>query len=127
MFSAVLLASRLPTSLHVLALMVLAVGLFGLYPLALDDFKVCCTLVCLLATWHPHPPLQRRSTWNTAGCGAVLAALDCVLLMQMSYLLAGLLAVVMCAIVFICPAMLLWLRPLKNEINGPWDIARPHL
>lgn len=71
--------------------------------------------------------LQSKFKWNTAACGALIAAADCILLLQLSYLLAVLLAVVMSAIVFVCPAMLLWLRPLKNEINGPWDIARPHL
>jgi phosphatidylinositol glycan class C protein len=60
-------------------------------------------------------------------CGIALAVLDCLLLLQLSYTLSGLLVVVLASIVFICPAMLMWLRPLKNEINGPWDIARPHL
>ena len=114
MFAAVLLASRLPTSLHVLALMVLAVSLFGLYPLALQDFKVSAPQCP-----PPYLPLAQLSFAEQVQVehGSL----------QLSYLLAALLAVVMCAIVFVCPAMLLWLRPLKNEINGPWDIAQPHL
>ena len=83
MFSAVLLASRLPTSLHVLALMVLAVGLFGLYPLALQDFKVRVSRHChvgatVLSTARivgaEQVHLEHCSLWNSSSSHRLLLA-----------------------------------------------------
>lgn len=108
MFAAVLLASRLPTSMHVLALITLAIGLFGLYPLALQAL-------------HSH------SRYSTVVTGSALAVADVLALLQVAPFLAGLLAAVLAGIAFAAPLLLLALRPLKNEIKGPWDIARPHL
>lgn len=106
MFAAILLASRLSSSQHVLALVACAIGLFGVWPHALQAAKA-------------------SSRHGTALVGTLLLALDCGLLATLAPALALVLGVSMASTALLSPLALSWLRPLKHEIAGPWDIARP--
>ncbi|KAI9343450.1 phosphatidylinositol N-acetylglucosaminyltransferase subunit C [Zopfochytrium polystomum] len=108
MFASVLLASRLPTALHVFSFMSLAVEVFALFP------------------------ILRRALRNISPASDVLMAILLTAASTGLFFSVSRLAVVLYVssvsfITMICPYWLLVVQKYKNEIRGPWDEARPKL
>ncbi|RYG50693.1 hypothetical protein EON67_04805 [archaeon] len=104
-FAAALLASRLPSTIHVFVFVCLAIQLFALFPLFRDYIRIrsegahmAVTAMCVIATLG-------------------------LLLWLSSTLLAIVYASGMAFIAFVCPLWLMSARMYKNEMQGPWDIA----
>jgi phosphatidylinositol glycan class C protein len=104
MFAAVLLASRLPTTIDVFVFVVLAIQLFALFPIVRDFIRV-------------------RSERAHLALTATLVGLTLALLLLNSTLLAIVYAAGVAFMVFVCPYWLMSVQKYKNEIQGPWDIA----
>eukprot|EP00744_Colponema_vietnamica_P018229 GILI01025711.1.p1 GENE.GILI01025711.1~~GILI01025711.1.p1 ORF type:complete len:337 (+),score=56.60 GILI01025711.1:168-1178(+) len=103
MFAAVLLASRLPSIMHVFAFMFFSIQIYAFWPLVRRSIRncsrrlhLCVTVLMVLATW--------------------------VLLSLLSTILAIVYFLSIAFITFICPMWLIWIQKYKNEIQGPWDI-----
>ena len=136
MFAAALLASRLSSTLAVFADVTLAVTLFVLFPFLRRDVRrasvaahVALTLAVhaaalaalVLALPTPESESERRSDGGGDGVhhhhhhhpGRR------VLLLPVAYV------ALVTAIVVICPAWLMRMMAFKEQINGPWDEAKP--
>lgn len=103
-FASVLLASRLPSTIHVFVFIVLAIQLFALFPIMRDYIRV-------------------RSDYTHLWVAAILAGITLIMLLLTSTLLAIIYMGGMAFIAFICPLWLISVQKYKNEIQGPWDIA----
>ena len=102
MFSAVCLGSRLPSSWHVYAYVMLAIQLFALFPEIRKNFK----------------SLHRKAYILLTEILVVIAAL---LFIPISYTVAFGLTFVHIAVTFLFPLWMIRLQRLKNNIEGPWD------
>ncbi|ORY79849.1 pig-C [Protomyces lactucae-debilis] len=107
--ASVVLASRLRESFSVFALILFAVEWFALFPifrrfLRLTSFRASLALTVVLVL------------------GACVTLAWCV-----STRLAALWISMVIFITFGCPLWLISLQKYKNEIHGPWDIAKPVL
>jgi phosphatidylinositol glycan class C protein len=103
-FSAVLLASRLPSALHVFVFVALAIQLFALFPILRDFLRV--------RSERAHLSLTGALFFSSLG-----------LLMASSTLLALVYFFGVLFVTFVAPWWLLSVQHYKNEITGPWDIA----
>ncbi|KIK71027.1 hypothetical protein GYMLUDRAFT_185305 [Collybiopsis luxurians FD-317 M1] len=102
--SSVVLASRLSNDLAVFALIQFSVQSFTLYPMLrrrLRSFPVQATLTLFLSI------------------------LSLVLAAPLSATIAYFFLLVLLAVTFLAPALLVWAQKYKNEIRGPWDVAVP--
>ncbi|KAJ4460980.1 putative phosphatidylinositol N-acetylglucosaminyltransferase [Paratrimastix pyriformis] len=97
--TAILLASRLPTTLHVFALLALSTELFVLFPYVRRTVQCYSLEAHLMLTW-------------------VLFVLAAALLMPISRFGSAAVRGLR------CPYWLTWLQKFKAEIHGPWDEAR---
>lgn len=104
MFAAVLLSSRLSSTIHVFIFIVLAIQLFALFPIMRDYVRV-------------------RSEYTHLWVTIILTIITVILLLLTSTLLAIVYIGGMIFISFICPLWLMSAQKYKNEIQGPWDIA----
>ena len=109
MFAAALLASRLPTITAVFADILLALSLFVLFPFLRRDVRRASIPAHLALTAAVHVAALCSTLALPAG-GRTLAT-------------AYVAAVV--GIVIVCPAWLMRMMTFKEQINGPWDEARP--
>lgn len=97
-FGSICLASRLPSSFHAFALLVVAAQFFVLLPILVRAF------------WRPW-----LIVFVVAGCSYTLWHLS--VAVTSMYLLVSLLVNV------VCPGMFFYLQRFKNNIHGPWDEA----
>uniref|UniRef100_A0A7S0X999 Phosphatidylinositol N-acetylglucosaminyltransferase n=1 Tax=Mantoniella antarctica TaxID=81844 RepID=A0A7S0X999_9CHLO len=111
MFAAALLASRLPTTSAVFADMLLALVLFVLFPFLRRDVRRASTAAHLALTAAVH----------AATLAAVLALPGSGRLIAAGYVAA------VAGIVLACPVWLIRMMAFKEQINGPWDEAKPDL
>lgn len=109
MFAAALLASRLPSTFAVFADVLLALVLFILFPHLRRDARRCSTLAHVALTAAVH----------AAALTAVLALPGSGRLLAAGYVAA------VAAIVGCCPVWLIRMMAFKEQINGPWDEAKP--
>ncbi|KAJ3744504.1 phosphatidylinositol N-acetylglucosaminyltransferase [Lentinula detonsa] len=101
--SSVVLASRLSNDLAVFALIQFSVQSFTLFPMLRRRLQV---------------PMQALLTFALSISSLILAA-------PLSSTIAFLFLLVLLAITFLAPAVLVWAQKYKNEIRGPWDVAVP--
>ncbi|KAJ3734906.1 phosphatidylinositol N-acetylglucosaminyltransferase [Lentinula guzmanii] len=101
--SSVVLASRLSSDLAVFALIQFSVQSFTLFPMLRRRLQV---------------PMQALLTFALSISSLILAA-------PLSSTIAFLFLLVLLAITFLAPAVLVWAQKYKNEIRGPWDVAVP--
>ncbi|KAJ3781558.1 phosphatidylinositol N-acetylglucosaminyltransferase [Lentinula aff. detonsa] len=110
--SSVVLASRLSNDLAVFALIQFSVQSFTLFPMLrrrLQAFNIR-----KLST----RAMQALLTFALSISSLILAA-------PLSSTIAFLFLLVLLAITFLAPAVLVWAQKYKNEIRGPWDVAVP--
>eukprot|EP01104_Vermistella_antarctica_P016094 TRINITY_DN5417_c0_g1_i1.p1 TRINITY_DN5417_c0_g1~~TRINITY_DN5417_c0_g1_i1.p1 ORF type:complete len:362 (+),score=93.53 TRINITY_DN5417_c0_g1_i1:226-1311(+) len=107
-FASVLLGSRLPSNLHVFALIFFAIELFVFAP-------------------HIRDYIKRHSDDAHIALTAVMVATTACLLLLVSTIGAILYVFLIGFITFVCPFLLIRIQKYKNEINGPWDEAVPSL
>ncbi|KAH7284041.1 hypothetical protein KP509_34G037400 [Ceratopteris richardii] len=103
--ASVLIASRLPSSLLVFALMLFSSEFFLLFPLV-----TCC--------------MKQYSVKLHLGFSSVLIAVTMGLIFPLNRLALVLFVVVIIFIVLVCPYWLIRIQEYKFEINGPWDEAK---
>jgi phosphatidylinositol glycan class C protein len=108
-FSSVLLASRLPSSLHAFSILALSMLLFGLYPILRHHLKKFTVDGFLALTW-------------------VLFGLTTVFLALIMEVLPVLFGLAIGLITFVFPSALISAQKAwKLQIKGPWDEAKPPL
>ncbi|KZO98443.1 GPI2-domain-containing protein [Calocera viscosa TUFC12733] len=107
--ASLVLASRLPGSEDVFALLLLAVLAFSLFPILSERLRttstgpyILCTILLSLS------PVYAMSFLQHGGMSLMRAY-----------------AILICAVTFGGPAALLYSQRFKNEIRGPWDPAVP--
>jgi phosphatidylinositol glycan class C protein len=105
-FASVILVSRLPSVLHVFAIMIIAIELFALFPYLRRSVKSSST------------KLHLAFTWSAAAATAALLA-------PLSSAGAVIYALILVTATFVSPAWLIHLQQYKNTIHGPWDEAVP--
>ncbi|CAH3114118.1 unnamed protein product [Porites lobata] len=103
-FASVCLASRLPSSFHVFATVILAMQMFALFPSLRRQLKMHLPSSDILLTW-------------------TLVFVAIAMLWPLTQLFAVLLVLVHLAVTLVCPFWLIKLQRLKNNIHGPWDEA----
>ncbi|KAJ3991948.1 phosphatidylinositol N-acetylglucosaminyltransferase subunit C [Lentinula boryana] len=101
--SSVVLASRLSNDLAVFALIQFSVQSFTLFPMLRRRLQV---------------PMQALLTFALSISSLILAV-------PLSSTITFLFLLVLLAITFLAPAVLVWAQKYKNEIRGPWDVAVP--
>nr|XP_022323332.1 phosphatidylinositol N-acetylglucosaminyltransferase subunit C-like isoform X2 [Crassostrea virginica] len=106
-FASVCLASRLHSSWHAFATVLFSLQIFGLWPRLRHKIK---------ATTEAFPRMNVALT-VVVGFLALLALFTVSMVPAVMFILGHLF------ITFICPAWLISLQPLKNNIHGPWDEA----
>ena len=102
LFAAVCLASRLPSSWHVYAYVMLAIQLFALFPEIRRNAKRVHRKMYILLT-------------------ELLMLLAVVLFIPLSHMVCISLTVAHIAVTFVFPLWMTRLQRLKNNIEGPWD------
>lgn len=102
--AAVCLASRLPSSIDTFALIICAVGIFGLWP-------------GLRSVVKPQRPR------GFLVISAAMVLMDGILLLWLSRFWLAMFVGVICVVGFLCPGLLIWLQKWKTTIHGPWDEA----
>lgn len=105
-FASVLLGSRLASTAHVFGLISVAIQLFALFPLLRRNLRVYSPSAYVALVW-------------------LLNIVVLTLAARVSTLLGALFAAALVAITFLSPMWLMSIQRYKNEINGPWDEARP--
>jgi phosphatidylinositol glycan class C protein len=105
-FASVLLGSRLASTAHVFGLISVAIQLFALFPLLRRNLRLHSPTAYMLLVW-------------------LLNLVVLALAVRVSTLLGALFAAALVAITFLSPMWLMSIQRYKNEINGPWDEARP--
>eukprot|EP01117_Protostelium_nocturnum_P013929 TRINITY_DN5248_c0_g1_i1.p1 TRINITY_DN5248_c0_g1~~TRINITY_DN5248_c0_g1_i1.p1 ORF type:complete len:291 (-),score=61.96 TRINITY_DN5248_c0_g1_i1:190-1062(-) len=103
-FASVLMSSRLPSPIHVFALVSLAIELFAMFPFLRRSIRLFSLFAHLLLTF-------------------VLFTSASLLLWTFSSLIATLFVALSFFIGFVCPLLLVIIQRYKNEIRGPWDEA----
>jgi len=103
-FASVLLASRLPSNIHVFAIISIAIEMFALFPIMRHHLKLYS---------------QELHNWLTCAMVCLTAGL----FNQISTTVAVLYVSGILFITFVCPLWLVFIQKYKNEINGPWDEA----
>eukprot|EP00743_Colponemidia_sp_Colp-15_P004117 GILK01004445.1.p1 GENE.GILK01004445.1~~GILK01004445.1.p1 ORF type:complete len:352 (-),score=54.66 GILK01004445.1:190-1200(-) len=103
MFSAVLLASRLPSLLHVFVFVFFAIIMFAYFPVVRRAIKG--------ASEDLHH-----------GVTSLMFVVTALLLWRIATILALVYISGIVFITFLSPLWLLWVQKYKNEIQGPWDI-----
>ncbi|KZT55913.1 GPI2-domain-containing protein [Calocera cornea HHB12733] len=107
--ASLVLASRLPGSEDVFALLLLAVLAFSLFPILSERLRTTSTGPYILFTvLLSLSPLYAMSFLQLGGTSLIPAY-----------------AIIICAVTFGGPAALLYSQRFKNEIRGPWDPAVP--
>ncbi|CAG2236558.1 GPI2 [Mytilus edulis] len=104
LFASVCLASRLHTTWHSFSTVTFSIEIFGLWPMLRRNLR-------------KHIPQTQR--WLTF----LLMIITSMLLWTFSTVAAIFYITLFLFITFICPAWLVSLQPLKNNIHGPWDEA----
>lgn len=107
MFAAVLLASRLPSSLHALVLLAIALATLHIWP--------------SVRSVH----IATSATLDTLLTAATVTAATTASFLVEDFELLGPLVVALVAVGILYPLWLLWLQRFKSEIRGPWDEAVP--
>lgn len=114
LMASTVLASRLPSTGQVFSLTVLSIEVFGLFPVlrryTRERFRYHVVLTALLVLG------AGGGTGIVSGSGGVMR--NCVKGMVVGAVVAGL-------AMGGCSWFLIELQKYKNEINGPWDAARP--
>lgn len=105
MVAGVLLASRLPDTMHVFVFLVFTVELLVLFPAARAQLRAASESAHLAVT-------------------VVLACLALGLVGRQSPLLAGVFLAAVGGVGFLCPGLVLALRGHKTHVRGPWDLGR---
>lgn len=105
-FASVLLASRVPSNLHVFGLISIAIELFALFPIIRHY-------------------LRRYSLLYHYTLTTLLSLLTLILFAFMSLPAAIIYSITVLFITVACPFWLVFIQKYKNEINGPWDEAVP--
>nr|XP_022325065.1 phosphatidylinositol N-acetylglucosaminyltransferase subunit C-like isoform X4 [Crassostrea virginica] len=103
-FASVCLASRLHSSWHAFATVLFSLQIFGLWPRLRHKIKEAF-------------PRMNVALTVVLGFLALLALFTVSMVPAVMFILGHLF------ITFICPAWLISLQPLKNNIHGPWDEA----
>jgi len=103
--ASVLIASRLPTHVHVFALMLFSLEFFLLFP--------------LVTHW-----VRQRSVNLHLGFSCTLIVFTMGLIFPLSRLAFVLFITVIVFITLVCPYWLIRIQEYKFEINGPWDEAK---
>jgi len=103
-FASVLLASRLPSNLHVFVLISYAIELFALFPIMRHHLK-------------------KFSVELHLGLTLLMFILTVGLLLGVSTFISTVYVVAIVSITFLGPSWLIFIQKYKNEINGPWDEA----
>jgi len=120
LMASTMLASRLPSTGQVFSLTVLSIEVFGLFP--------------VFRRYARHRPWRYHVLLTTilvllsgAGVGLVLGDVNAAASRTARNCLLGMLmgAVVAALAMGGCSWWLIGLQKYKNEINGPWDAARP--
>lgn len=114
LMASTVLASRLPSTMHVFSLTLFSIEVFGLFPIFRRQLR--------FTSWHGH--LTLTIVLVIIACGAVFVTLTgggrgawiagVILGGILTFLSMG-----------ICSWWLIGLQKYKNEIHGPWDPARP--
>lgn len=104
LFSSVCLASRLDSSEHVFTLVILALFLFGFWPML-------------------QRTLRRETPWFMDPFTILFTVATFLLLMLIHLYVSVLFLFLIVFINFICPILLMSLQMHKNNIYGPWDEA----
>lgn len=107
-FASVVLASRLPTNIHVFSFLTFAVAWFALFPM----FRRL---------------LNSSSEFHKIALTLALVVLATASFSQYSKLVIYLYFATTLFITFVCPLWLIWIQRYKNQINGPWDEALPKI
>lgn len=103
--SALLLSSRLETTLHVFAMLSLAVIVYGLLP-------------------YFRRMLHKNSIFFYKASSFALLLVNLWLLFRESAFLCSLIAGLFVFIRYVCPLMLIAVYHYKNEVEGPWDLPK---
>lgn len=101
-FAAVCLGSRLPSSWHVYAFVMLAIHLFALFPEIKKNLKLLHRKAYILLT-------------------EILALVAVLLYIPISQQVSLILTIAHIAVTLVFPLWMIWLQRLKNNIEGPWD------
>lgn len=104
-FATVCLASRLATLAQGFSLVMFSVVVFGVFPTVRRTIR-----------GYFHPYLDLFSTFS-------LFIVTNVILWPQSRVITTLSCVCFAFITFVCPALLIHLHPIKNNVYGPWDEA----
>uniref|UniRef100_V9L576 Phosphatidylinositol N-acetylglucosaminyltransferase subunit C n=1 Tax=Callorhinchus milii TaxID=7868 RepID=V9L576_CALMI len=104
LFSAVCLASRLPSVFHAFTTVCVALQLFALWPVFLKKLKACYPGLHLVVTVTVFVLVTVSLLWVSLG-------------FALSF------SILVFTIVFVCPHLLLTLQRRKDNIHGPWDEA----
>ncbi|EEB08947.1 pig-C [Schizosaccharomyces japonicus yFS275] len=107
--ASVVLASRLDQSLHVFIFILFAVYWFALFPIFRKYVHMYSFYADMLMT------LFMLISAYLATCIVASVAIASVFLLLIFF------------ISFVCPVWFIKLQRFKNEIHGPWDIARPQI
>jgi hypothetical protein len=106
MLAAAICCSRLPSTGHVFALLLVAVQVFALLPMARDAIR------------------ERAEGWHLLLTAAVAATTLALLVLTSTALLAALYAAAVFGVTLVCPLAFISLHANhKSEITGPWDEA----
>mmetsp|Transcript_13855 Transcript_13855/g.24272 ORF Transcript_13855/g.24272 Transcript_13855/m.24272 type:complete len:303 (-) Transcript_13855:486-1394(-) len=109
MMAAVLVASLMPSDLHVFAQVLFALELYLLSPFVRRYVRV--------ASLAAHVGVTVAMALATAGLLGVTAGVPATLVYIGAHL----------GVAFACPAVLIRIHKFKAKISGPWDEAVPHL
>nr|XP_039274140.1 phosphatidylinositol N-acetylglucosaminyltransferase subunit C-like [Styela clava] len=104
LFSSVCLASRLDSSEHVFAIVILALFLFGFWPML-------------------QRTLRRETPWFMDPFTVLLSIATFLLLLFIHLYISLLFLLLIVFVNIICPLLLMSLQIHKNNIYGPWDEA----
>eukprot|EP01130_Rhizamoeba_saxonica_P013865 TRINITY_DN5967_c0_g1_i2.p1 TRINITY_DN5967_c0_g1~~TRINITY_DN5967_c0_g1_i2.p1 ORF type:complete len:267 (-),score=24.73 TRINITY_DN5967_c0_g1_i2:117-917(-) len=105
-FASVCLVSRLPSTVHVFAIMFLAIEIFALSPMLRHHLK-------------------KYSYWLDKVSSLILFASSIYLLKNISLVFTWMYVLSVSFISVICPICLVYMQRYKNILHGPWDEAIP--
>jgi len=105
-FATVLLVSRMPTVLHVYAVICAAIELFALFPIFRHSLKLYSEKLNLIFSW-------------------TLSFMVILLLMPIGTVITLVYVLSISFITFVCPYWLTRIQKYKDTIHGPWDEAVP--
>ncbi|EIW86697.1 GPI2-domain-containing protein [Coniophora puteana RWD-64-598 SS2] len=124
--SSTLLASRLRDDLAVFSLVFFSVQLFSLFPRLRRQLQACfiisLTIIDFLLNFQ-----QVLSNTIRLSLTAALAISSIASMVSLSMKAACVYAMILFAVTFLSPGLLVWAQKYKNEIRGPWDVAIPKI